>query len=828
MLSLMLMKQKIAKLKLASGVLSRALVMAVAVSLLAAPSFVQAQDNRVFVELSRTTGAAGAFIEAVVYVDKADPADASVTTSGFNAIGASLAWTNGAFTWNVDTGGTPIMASANLMLMAAPGATPNFELLQSVSEVGRGVFFETDQTSSVITVTIVETDFASVDDQILSCTFESDPPSPSNLDNCNAFPIFRATLQVDDEPVPDGMTEEEFHDVIAMATPGAQSPAPGDDFVAMTVEDQFDMLGQTEQSRLTVTSAIDTSDPFTLDTVSGDFVAIGDLGVARSNEDDGLEARLMAVVWTISSDNAEALGDLIDGNLLFVMDTTLDNVDQIDAEFGEITANGANASAEIIFRFPDISSTAIDVAGNTTLTISVSLDLSDGQLVDDGAEYSFSLTRLVAVGRDSSPTSAPPVDLPGTAVTATLQLQVMGTQLRLVYLGSDPMRSVDLDTITAGRIQTFDLVVTDALGNLDTINSIAGAVTLSPSTGTVTPVSVMLPTGDAGSVRVEWSHWPTEDMQDFMLTLSFDDATAGISDAQAEGISDAVADTLSFAAIIMVVAEGDEVGDATEEESLMTGATNTVSITLMTQACTDALNDPNPQPCVTDTGIDENVSLSVIYTFNTGATTEITNIGNSEVVSGTDIPEAVDFSSGVATLQQRVFMNPQLAEDVDQAPVTLAFSAIFSIGTITGDDMLVLVPGGPDFTLDVSGNGAAGRNDLLMIFRSRFSTDIDPRSYDGIARGFDIDISAGGLSPPEILERIEGFNLATDVTDVSGNGTLSRNDLLMIFRSRFSATIDPRSYDGIARGFDIDIDAGGLSPTEILERIQQVNSTATP
>jgi hypothetical protein len=115
-----------------------------------------------------------------------------------------------------------------------------------------------------------------------------------------------------------------------------------------------------------------------------------------------------------------------------------------------------------------------------------------------------------------------------------------------------------------------------------------------------------------------------------------------------------------------------------------------------------------------------------------------------------------------------------------------------------------------------------------MIFRSNFSTDINPLFYGSIARGFDIDIDAGGLSPPEILERIEAFNLATDVTDVSGNGTLNRNDLLMIFRSNFSTDINPLFYGSIARGFDIDIDAGGLSPPEILDRIQQVNSTATP
>ena len=808
MLSLMLMKQKIAKLELAFGMLSRAFVAAAAVSLLAAPSFVQAQtapDNRVFVELNRGTGAAGAFVEATVYIDRANP-EPGVTEGGFNAIGASLSWMNGDFTWNVNEGGTPITESANLMagedLMAAPGAMPNFELLQEVDPAGIGVFFETDETSSAITVTIVQTAFANVDEQILPCTF-FEPPNipPEGVANCNAFPIFRATLQVGDSG---GTTAA----VMAVASARAQSPAPAADFTEMDIE-PFER--QIEPSILTVTSALS---PVTLDTASTDPQEIGTLTVARNAVSDGLQARLGNVVWTISttsSDNADSLNNLL-SSLTLAVDVTIgtttvftDVTANMTGGFGPITTADGRDSAEVTFGFPfdaqnDAQNITDENAAVLTLNVSLSLDSS----LADGTEYTLSLTSVGVVGEDGMSESAPGVG-PLPAATAALRSQVIATELRWVDTN---LPDLDLGTIQAGAERTLELRATDQFGNLD-LDFVGGAtLTLSLGAGTLDSNPA---TFERGAATFSWSYWPTVDMESFDLTAS----ASGLSDAEAmEGVSDAVADMLNFAATVTVQ------GDPVLEANLVAGAINILTGSLMAQDCMDAAG--TVQSCVTDMGVAaSSVDLSVTYTFSS---TQITNIGNSTVAAtvaaNMPLSEQVSFASGVAVLAERVFTDPELAENVEAAAVALTFSVdLTGLGMIMGVDTLTMIPGGPDINLDVTMNGTFNTADAAAIFR-RVSLGnflaVDALAVVG-QRGPDV-------TPQQVADAIDALvaNQA-DLLDVTMNDTFNTADAAAIFRrvslGNFLA-VDALAVVG-QRGPDV-------TPQQVAEAIDElVNLTNT-
>ena len=820
--------------KMTFGTCFRLCTAVVAAALLAAPSFAQEAppDNRVFVDLSRTTGAAGSFVEATVYIDQASPDGVVLgeTEGGFNALGASLMWMDGAFTWNVNAGGTPLIVSTNLMtevLMSAPGAMPNFELLQTVDSTGTGVFFETDQTSNAITVTLVRTDFSSVEEQIIGCVHRG-PLSDTNreTDNCDAFPIFRATLQVAEPPadMPPNMMDT-FHDVMALATRDAQSPSPGNNFVEMDMVDNFVMVQQTGESRITVSS--DTPSTLTLNTASSaapqDVITLTVARTSSSNPDgDGLVARPSTVVWTLSGADNDSLSTLIDDSLNLTLQGVIGTATvAATATYGPIqTSADGGASSTATFSF----STAASVGEGASFTLTLRASLSESDDLFDQTDYTLAFGSFTAVGQNGMQSSAPDVSAP-TVSDVNVQLRVDATQLSWT--------ETDLGTIQAGNSIDLQLRFTDAMGNIDTNrdnidNTALTELAIDTDVGMGTLVTLRSSLEEPnGIISFSWSHWPVTDQQAFMVSATLGSLSTSVP---ATGISNAVADQLNTVITVMVPDDDPTIPDTLSEEgNLVSDTINAISIAFTAADCTTARDAV--LTCVPDTDVNGDVTVSAVYAWMSTQVTVVTASDGASDASSAGVTFAllVNFDNGVGTADSS-FITPTLtAEDVDEALIMLEFSATVGVGGIDveGSDTLTLVPGGPDFTIDVTGNGIPTREDLIMIFRSGFAPEIDVLDYDSLARGFGLDIAAGGLTEAEIIDRVEAFNNA-DIIDITGNGSPTREDLIMIFRSGFAPEIDILDYDSLARGFGLDIAAGGLTEAEIIDRIEQVNSTVAP
>ncbi len=802
--------------KMTFGTCFRLCTAVVAAALLAAPSFAQAQDNRVFVELSRTTGAAGSFVEATVYIDQADPQNVQIgaDTGGFNAIGASLMWMDGAFTWNVDTGGAPLSESTNLMaegLMSAPGAMPNFELLQTVDSTGTGIFFETDSTSNAITVTLVRTDFNSVDEQIIDCVYRGN--GNMDADNCDRFPIFRATLQVAEPPadMPPNMMDE-FHDVMALATADAQSPSPGDGFVEMDMVDNFVMVQQTEQSQITVSS--DAPGPFTLNTASSaaprDVIT---LTVARSASTiaggDGLEARPSEVVWALSGADTDSLSTLIGSLNLTLQGVIGTDTVAATATYGDVqTSVGGGASSTATFSF----STAASVDESASFTLTLRASLSESDALFDQTDYTLAFGSFAAVGQDGLQSSAPDVSAP-TVSDAAVQLRVDATQLS--------WEVTDLGVIQAGRSISLRLLFTDAMGNIDinradTDNTVLTDLAITTVGGT--GARGALAESD-GVISFFWSHSPDSDRQTFMVSAALGSFSTSVP---ATGVSDAVADQLN--AVITVRIPDEDAQDPTipsiisEEGNLVSDIRNGITIAFTAADC-------SPGPCVTDTDIDEaNVTVDAVYAW---MSTQVTVVTDTTLSSGVVFPLSVSFTDGEG-ISEGTVITPTLAEDRDEAVITLAFSVTVGGNQVTGSGMLTLVPGGPDFNFDLSGNGVAGFRDAVIFVRSG-----QIPFYAGRIAGFEDEVNAGnlGTTPAEReaeLDRRFQALLESEEADLSGNGVAGFRDAVIFVRSG-----QIPFYAGRIAGFEDEVNAGNLGTTpaereaELNRRFQALVDSAT-